>query len=215
MTLTIFASYHWFADVPVKKHSQLFALAKSTIHGEPSVKYRGLFINDEAPALTSWWNRYNNASHAPLNTEFYAHVFDLLLRLKANYLWPAMWKLSTPPPGNIFFTDDPENQQLADDYGIVVSTAHHEPMQRATNEWNETVSGPWDWSKNKENMTAFMDEGVRRAGKNESYFSVGLRGLGDLGLNLRDAIPTLREVFSVQRNIVKKYHGAETAAHRG
>jgi len=207
--------YHWFADVPAKQHSELYALAKTSIHGEPSVKYRGLFINDEEPGLNTWWARAHNASRYPLDTEFYAHVFDLLLRLKANYLWPAMWKSWTPGPGNVFFTDDPKNQQLADDYGIVVSTAHHEPMQRATNEWDDTKTGPWDWSKNKANMTAFMDEGVRRAGNNESYFTMGLRGLGDEALaNIQTALPVLEDVFSVQRDIIKKYHGSETAVPR-
>ena len=201
--------------MPTKKSSQLYALPRTTVQGEPSIKYRGLFINDEAPALTSWWSRYNNVTHAPLNREFYTHVFDLLLRLKANYLWPAMWKLTSPPPGNIFFTDDPMNQQLADDYGIVISTAHHEPMQRATNEWNETATGPWDWTKNRDNITAFFDEGIRRAKNNESYFTIGMRGLGDKGLNPTDAIPTLKEVFDVQRGIIKKYHGSETAVNRG
>ncbi|KAK3984701.1 hypothetical protein QBC44DRAFT_374859 [Cladorrhinum sp. PSN332] len=203
--------YHWFADVPAKKHAQIHALPKTTIHGEPSVRYRGLFINDEEPALNTWWARYNNETRYPLNAEFYAHVFDLLLRLKANYLWPAMWKSWTPPPGNIFFTDDPRNQQLADDYGIVISTAHHEPMQRATNEWNETLLGPWDWSKNKANITKFMEEGIRRAGSNESYITIGLRGLGDEAANTGNAIEMLKDVFKTQRDIIKKQYGSESA----
>ncbi|KAK4186023.1 hypothetical protein QBC35DRAFT_555211 [Podospora australis] len=206
--------YHWFADVPAQHHPALFALNKTTHHGEPSVKYRGLFINDEEPALNSWWSRRHNATRYPLNTEFYSHVFDLLLRLKANYLWPAMWKSYTPPPGNIFFTDDPLNQQLANDYGIVISTAHHEPMQRATNEWNETLTGKWDWSKNKENITRFFEEGITRAGNNESYFTIGMRGLGDEAANTANAIPMLKEVFSVQRSIFKKHFGKEDAVNQ-
>ncbi|KAK3368389.1 hypothetical protein B0H63DRAFT_504280 [Podospora didyma] len=208
--------YHWFADVPARKHAQIHALPKITVHGEPSVKYRGLFINDEEPALNTWWARYHNATRYPLNTEFYAHVFDLLLRLKANYLWPAMWKSFTPPPGNIFFTDDPGNQQLADDYGIVISTAHHEPMQRASNEWDDTKLGPWDWSKNKANITTFMEDGIARAGNNESYITVGLRGLGDSAAtsNLTNALEMLKDVFAVQRGIIKKYYGSETGVNQ-
>lgn len=125
-----------------------------------------------------------------------------------------MWKSSTPAPGNIFFTDDPRNQALANDYGIVVSTSHHEPMQRASNEWNETEQGPWDWSLNRDNITKFMDEGVARAGKNESYFTLGMRGLGDEAMTADDAIGVLTEVFEVQRGIIKKYHGAEDAVPR-
>ncbi|KAF2830956.1 hypothetical protein CC86DRAFT_341463 [Ophiobolus disseminans] len=199
--------YHWFADVPPKKHSAIYALSKTTIHGPPTVKYRGLFINDEEPALTTWWAKQHNASHYPLDTEFYAHVFDLLLRLKANYLWPAMWASTTPAPGNVFFTDDPGNMQLADDYGIVVSTSHHEPMQRATNEWNASETGPWDWRLNKDNVTRFMEEGVRRMGNNESYVTLGMRGPSDSAIIGDDAIEILREVFEVERDIFKKVLG--------
>jgi hypothetical protein len=207
-SLLIFAGrYHWFADVPAKKHSAIYALSQSTMHGPPTVKYRGLFINDEEPALTTWWSQQHNASHYPLNTEFYAHVFDLLLRLKANYLWPAMWASSTPSPGNIFFTDDHGNMQLADDYGIVVSTSHHEPMQRATNEWNATETGPWDWRLNKDNVTKFMEEGVKRMGSNESYVTLGMRGPSDSAIVGDDAIEILREVFEVERDIFKKILG--------
>ncbi|KAK3356862.1 hypothetical protein B0T25DRAFT_621871 [Lasiosphaeria hispida] len=206
--------YHWFADVPAKKHAQIYAQPKTTIHGEPSVKYRGLFINDEEPALNTWWAKRHNATRYPLDIEFYAHVFDLLLRLKANYMWPAMWKSFIQPPGNDFFNDDPGNQQLADDYGIVISTAHHEPMQRATNEWNETALGPWDWSRNKANITKFMEEGIARAGNNESYITIGLRGLGDEAANTKNAVEMLKDVFSVQRSIIEKYHGAENAVHQ-
>jgi hypothetical protein len=201
--------WHWFADVPAQKHAEIFASNKTTLHGEPTIKYRGLFINDEEPALNTWWARRHNATRYPLDTEFYAHVFDLLLRLKANYLWPAMWSSFTPPPGNIFFTDDPGNQQLADDYGIVISTSHHEPMQRATNEWNVTELGPWDWSKNKDNITRFMDEGIARAGNNESYFTIGMRGLGDEAADTENAIEMLKDVFEVQRGILSKYRGSE------
>ncbi|KAH7114256.1 hypothetical protein B0J11DRAFT_594766 [Dendryphion nanum] len=206
--------FHWFADVPAKKHANIFALPKKTVHGEPSVKYRGLFINDEEPATTLWWARRHNASHYPLDSEYYRHVFDMMLRLKANYIWPAMWRSYTPPPGQIFFTDDPGNIQLADDYGIVVSTSHHEPMQRATNEWNITENGPWDWRNNKANVTKFMEEGVRRAGRNETYFTMGMRGPNDGPIVGDDALDILRDVFEVERGIFKKVYGSETAANQ-
>ncbi|KAK4243021.1 hypothetical protein C7999DRAFT_45067 [Corynascus novoguineensis] len=165
--------WQWFADVPAQKHAQIFALNKTTIHGEPT--------DHQVPGAI----RY------PLDTEFYAHVFDLLLRLKANFLWPTMWSSFTPSPGNISVTDDPRNQQLADDYGIVISMSHHEPMQRATNE--------------------FMDKGVARAGKNKSYFIIGMRGLGDEATDTDNAIKRLEDMFKVQRGLIKKYYGSETA----
>ncbi|RYC65657.1 hypothetical protein CHU98_g515 [Xylaria longipes] len=148
------------------------------------------------------------------DTEFYKHVFDMLLRLKGNFIWPSMWKSWVPSPGNIFFTDDPGNIQLADDYGIVVSTSHHEPMQKATNEWNETIKGPWDWGKNKDNVTAFMEDGVRRAGKNETYFTLGMRGEGDGPIQADDPVAILEDVFKTQRQILAKYHGNESEANQ-
>lgn len=119
-----------------------------------------------------------------------------------------------PKPGNIFFTDDPGNMQLANDYGIVVSTSHHEPMQKATNEWNETITGPWDWEKNKDNVTTFMEEGVRRAGKNETYFTLGMRGAGDGPIQADDPVAILEDVFETQRQILAKYHGNISEAKR-
>jgi hypothetical protein len=201
--------------VPTKKHDHIYALPKTTSHGEPSVKFRGLFINDEAPSLNGWWGKFNGTTYRKLDSEFYEHVFDLLLRLKANMLWPAMWASFTPRPGNIFFTDDPKNQQLANDYGIMVSTSHHEPMQRASNEWNTSETGPWSWKENSENITKFMEEGVVRAGTNESYFTLGMRGLSDKALDGTDeAIEILTEVFEAQRNAIEKVHGSASAVPR-
>ncbi|GJC90635.1 hypothetical protein ColLi_13473 [Colletotrichum liriopes] len=205
---------HWWADVPATKHEKVYALNKITTHGEPSVKYRGLFINDEAPALVGWWGRKNNITDFTLDSEFYEHVFDLLVRLKANFIWPAMWASFVPKPGRIFFTDDPRNQQLADDYGIVVSTSHHEPMQRASNEWKQEPRGDWDWVSNKDNVTAFMDEGVQRAGKNETYFTLGMRGTNDGPIQADDPIAVLEDVFATEREILAKHYDNVTAANQ-
>ena len=138
----------------------------------------------------------------------------MLLRLRANFMWPAMWKSFVPRPGNIFFTDDPDNIQLANDYGIVVSTSHHEPMQRATNEWNEEKNGPWDWEKNKDNVAAFMKEGVRRTAMNESFFTVGMRGPTDGPIPGDDPIGILRDVFKTQREMLSGYYGNITSVNR-
>ncbi|KAL3464630.1 hypothetical protein BJX64DRAFT_298187 [Aspergillus heterothallicus] len=206
---------HWWADVPATKHSQIYALNKTTTHGEPSVKYRGIFINDEAPALTGWWAKHANSTDYTFNSEFYTHVFDLLIRLKANFLWPAMWGSFVPQPGRIFFTDDPRNQQLADDYGIVVSTSHHEPMQRASNEWKQDPSrGEWDYVNNNDEVVAFMEEGVRRAGGNETYFTLGMRGTNDGPIEADDPIAVLEDVFETQRDLIAKYHGNASAVNQ-
>ncbi|KAL4793951.1 hypothetical protein BDV19DRAFT_399786 [Aspergillus venezuelensis] len=202
---------HFWADVPTTKHPQIYILNKTTTHGEPSVKYRGIFINDEAPALTSWWAQHGNSTDYTFNAEFYKHVFDLLIRLKANFLWPAMWGSTIPTPGRIFFTDDPRSQRLADDYGIVVSTSHAEPMQRAGNEQKIGLDGgSWNWDDNKEGVIRFMEEGVRRAAGNETYFTIGMRGENDSPIKADDPIATLTEVFDVQRELFEKYHGNQT-----
>ncbi|RWA07340.1 hypothetical protein EKO27_g7759 [Xylaria grammica] len=206
--------FHWWADVPVTKHEEIYALPGNTSFGPPSVKYRGLFINDEAPGLTGWWSKLHGVEHEPIGTEFYKHVFDMLLRLKGNFIWPSMWKSYVYRPGNIFFTDDPGNVQLADDYGIVVSTSHHEPMQKATNEWNETIQGPWDWEKNKDNVTTFMEDGARRARNNESYFTLGMRGEGDGPITADDPVAILEDVFKTQREILAKYYGNGSEANQ-
>lgn len=194
--------------MPTAKHDKIYILNKTTTQGEPSVRYRGIFINDEAPALTSWWAKKGNRTDYTFDAEFYKHVFDLLVRLKANFLWPAMWGSSIPTPGRMFFTDDPRNQQLADDYGIVVSTSHAEPMQRASNEWKDDPSlGHWDWVNNNENVTRFMRQGVRRAGANETYFTLGMRGENDSPIEADDPIAVLREVFTKQREWLTDYYG--------
>ncbi|KAH7033515.1 uncharacterized protein B0I36DRAFT_240799 [Microdochium trichocladiopsis] len=203
--------FHWWADVPAKQHDEIYAVNKSVVFGEPSVKYRGLFINDEAPGLTGWWSKVHGKAHQPLDTEFYRHVFDMLVRLKGNFMWPASWKSWVPKPGNVFFTDDPGNMELANDYGIVISTSHHEPMQRATNEWDASRYGPWDWAKNNANVVDFMREGVRRAGKNESYFTLGMRSASDGPIEGDNPIELLTDVFRVQRQLIADYHGSPTA----
>ncbi|KAL4963859.1 uncharacterized protein BDV14DRAFT_209602 [Aspergillus stella-maris] len=202
---------HFWADVPPTKHEHVYILNKTTTEGEPSVKYRGMFINDEAPALTSWWANHGDGADYAFNAEFYRHVFDLLIRLKANFLWPAMWGSTIPAPGRIFFMDDPRSQQLADDYGIVISTSHAEPMQRAGNEQKIYLDGEsWNWDSNKGGVIKFMEEGVQRAARNETYFTIGMRGENDSPIKADDPIETLKEIFDVQRGLLEKYHGNQT-----
>jgi len=203
--------FHWWADVPAKQHNEIYAENKTVVFGEPSVKYRGLFINDEAPGLTGWWSKVHGKAHQPLDAEFYRHVFDMLMRLKGNFMWPASWKSWVPKPGNVFFTDDPDNMELANDYGIVISTSHHEPMQRATNEWDASRYGPWDWAKNNANVVDFMREGVRRAGNNESYFTLGMRSASDGPIEGDNPIELLTDVFRVQRDLLAEFHGNVSA----
>ncbi|KAJ8118112.1 hypothetical protein OPT61_g847 [Boeremia exigua] len=203
--------WHWWADVPVKRSPSIYALEVKTLQGPPSVKYRGIFINDEAPALSGWVHEKFGPKY---NSEFYKHVFELLLRLKANFLWPAMW-FGYPHPGNSFFVDDPLNQKLADTYGIVMSTSHHEPMQRAMNEWfdepNHEPEQSWDWIKNKEKIKKYFVEGAQRASKFESVITMGMRGDGDREMGVENPQEVLKEVLSTQRHILGDVYGKEDA----
>ncbi|KAJ5301787.1 hypothetical protein N7508_006650 [Penicillium antarcticum] len=161
--------WYWRADVPAKHHPEIYALPTTTTHGEPSIQYRGIFINDEAPALTGWVLE----KFGGYNSRFYKKVYELLLRLKANFMWPAMWP-GYPNPGAVFFTADPENQRITDEYGICVSTSHHEPLQRATTEWfeNGRVDGTWNRTTHREEIIEFFRGGVNRAKGLESSLSV-------------------------------------------
>jgi hypothetical protein len=183
--------WYWWADVPVQHHDELFVKPVRFVQGPPAVKYRGIFLNDEAPSLTGWVKeKYGNYNH-----EFYSKVFELLLRLKANYLWPAMWN-------NAFNEDDPLNPQLADEYGIVMGTSHHEPMLRAQQEWKRHGKGPWDYSKNSEVLKEFWDQGVERSKKYESIITLGMRGDGDLPMSESANIALLEKIVADQRKII-------------
>src|SRR5690606_13304288 len=107
--------------------------------GEPAVKYRGFFINDEQPALSGWASATFGATATGFTSDFYEKVFELLLRMKGNYLWPAMW-------GRSFNVDDAQNPVLADEYGVVMGTSHHEPLTRSEQEWYDAGHAAADWS---------------------------------------------------------------------
>uniref|UniRef100_A0A8H7K789 Gylcosyl hydrolase 115 C-terminal domain-containing protein n=1 Tax=Bionectria ochroleuca TaxID=29856 RepID=A0A8H7K789_BIOOC len=203
--------FYFWSDVPVKKASDLYALDTTTRDGPPTVKYRGLFINDESPCLTEWVKEKIGPKY---NVAFYKKVFELLLRLKANFLWPAMWN----HPGQSFFVDDALNQKTADEYGIVMSTSHHEPMQRAMNEWfrepyNEP-EGSWSWLTNKEKITKYFQEGAERAKPFESVLTLGMRGKGDHVIDAKDVTSTLHDILHTQRSIIKDVYGSEAGENQ-
>lgn len=125
-------------------------------------------------------------------------------------MWPGY-----PNPGATFFTDDPENQKTAEEYGICISTSHHEPMQRQSNEWfANNPDGSWNWLTNKHKITQFFGEGVRRANGCESYFTLGMRGEYDRKMVTDDPASVVREVIQTQRAIIKEIHGKEDAVPR-
>ncbi|MEH3103743.1 MAG: glycosyl hydrolase 115 family protein [Sphingomonas phyllosphaerae] len=193
--------WHWFADVPVARRTEVLFPAGS-YRDQPKVRYRGFFINDEDPCLKGWATK----KFGGVNSAMYAHVFELLLRMKGNYLWPAMW-------GKAFADDDPKSMVLADAMGVVMGNSHHEPMLRAQAEWHRhkedpTRGGAWDYTKNTANLRAFWRGGIERMmakgdGKGyESVVTVGMRGDGDEAMAEGTATELLERVVADQRAII-------------
>ncbi|KAL4878462.1 hypothetical protein BJY04DRAFT_229825 [Aspergillus karnatakaensis] len=185
--------WYWWADVPFKPKEGIWVSPEGKVQKPPSVKYRGIFINDESPALSGWVGENFNGV---FNSDFYAHVFELLLRLKGNYLWPAMW-------GKMFYVEDETNGQLAHDYGVIMGTSHHEPMGRSEVEQQRYVEGAWDWRDNRDNIETFFHEGVERAKNWDTLWTMGMRGEGDA------ASPTLtagdlEEIIRAQQALLLK-----------
>jgi hypothetical protein len=188
--------WYWWADVPVAHQDALYFRSGAYIQGPPAVKYRGIFLNDEAPSLTGWVHeQFGNYNH-----EFYTKVFELILRLKGNYLWPAMWN-------NAFNEDDPLNPKLADEYGIVMGTSHHEPMLRAQQEWKRHGSGSWDYSRNSDVLRKFWEEGIERNKNYESIVTLGMRGDGDLPMSESANVALLEKIVADQREILARSTG--------
>ena len=183
--------WHWWADVPVKKHSGLYVTPGIHSSGSPAVKYRGIFLNDESPSLTGWANE----KFGGLNHKFYEHVFELILRLKGNYLWPAMWS-------NMFYVDDTLNPKLADEYGIVIGTSHHEPMMRAWKEWDKYGHGEWNYQTNDSVLREYWGQSIKRMDSYESIVTLGMRGNGDEAMSQTSNIGLLEKVISDQRDIL-------------
>ncbi len=192
----------WFADVaPEKKEVLTFTKEElETVSKEPSVKYRGIFINDESPSFTGW----AYGKFGALNDKMYSHVFELILRLKGNYLWPAMW-------GNIFSEEGSEhphdNIRVADEYGVVMGTSHHEPMCRAGEEWRHlwqqyTDKYNWDFAVNREGISKFWEDGIKRNKPYESVITVGMRGEADSELagSMQYNIDLLKDIILTQKS---------------
>ena len=192
--------WYWMADAPVVHKDELWWKASITEQW-PAVKYRGIFINDEWPSFGTWCkNQFGG-----VNSKAYERIFELLLRLKANYFWPAMWATA-------FNEDDPENPRLADEMGIVMGTSHHEPMMRSHQEYlhRKEQVGPWDYATNKERIGQFFREGMERNRNYDNLVTIGMRGDGDVAMGKGDDqenMKTLRNVIEGQRKIIKDIYG--------
>lgn len=189
--------WYWWADAPVKKNETVHLKKGRYVSDGPAVKYRGIFINDEAPALTNWAKE----KFGGFNTKFYEKVYELLLRNKANFLWPAMWL------PNSFADDFPDNPRVANEFGIVISTSHHEPMMRAHHEWMRFKGGEWNYETNKKRLQEFWRGGIERMRNYESVVTMGMRGDGDEGMSQNTAVGLLQNVIKDQRKIIADVTG--------
>lgn len=212
--------WYWWADIPTAHHGEIYLDNKYFASGEPAVKYRGIFINDENPCLQTWAReKFGN-----MNGDMYKHVYELLLRLRANLLWPGMWgafpedepnnsRMYRPDgsyEGNCFNEDDLENPAIADKYGIVIGTSHHEQFQRSQQEWfrhrNEYGNGEWNYKTNRDGIRKFWRDGMEHTKNYESMITMGMRGdddkpMVDLG-SAQENFRTLAQIMKDQRKII-------------
>lgn len=194
--------WYWFADSAPQQHSSVYATDCTVVQGPPSVKYRGFFLNDEAPALTGYiMGKYPAGEYGPgYGSGFYHSVFELLLRLRANYLWPAQWN-------EMFNVDDPRSQPMADEYAIVMGTSHTEPMMRATKEWSIFGDGDWQFNTNNQSIIPFFREGAERTQPYEGVLTMGMRGSGDTALAPGIETELLESVVAAQTRILDDIWG--------
>lgn len=192
--------WYWWMDVPVVKRTEAYVLPGLYTDGEPAVKYRGIFLNDEAPCLTSWVKQYYGTNFG--DHRFYAQVCELILRLKGNFLWPAMW-------GWAFYADDPLNSKTADEMGVIIGTSHHEPMARNHQEWARKRKGygAWNYATNKKVLDQFFREGVERVKGTEDVITIGMRGDGDEAMSEDTNVKLMESIVENQRKIIKDVTG--------
>ncbi|MBQ8867576.1 MAG: glycosyl hydrolase 115 family protein [Bacteroidaceae bacterium] len=190
----------WWADVPIEKQSEAYILKGTYTDGEPAVEFRGLFLNDEAPCLTSWVKNTWGTNYG--DHRFYARVFELILRLRGNMLWPAMWSWA-------FYADDPLNGPTADKMGVIISTSHHEPMARNHQEYarQRREWGPWNYATNQKKLDQFFREGIERMKGTEDIVTIGMRGDGDEAMSEETDTRLMERIVENQRKIIRQVTG--------
>jgi hypothetical protein len=196
--------WQWWADVVPGKKSALFVAAGTRRFGPPSVKYRGIFINDEDWGMHVWAKNTFEPEHGGIGPKTYAKIFELLLRLKANTLWPAMHAVSKP------FNAFPENAPLADDYAIVMGSSHAEPMLRNNvGEWPHDRAADYNYVTNRDGVLKYWEERVAANGRYENFYTLGMRGIHDSAMQgpkgMADRIATLEKIFTDQRALLAKH----------
>lgn len=202
---------YWADVIPDKKPN--LSIPESRLNKtskEPSVKHRGIFLNDDWPSLGSW---VTNA-FGDFNEDFYDKVFELILRLKGNYLWPAMWSAEFSLNGK---SCPLANAIHAEEYGIIMGTSHHEPLFRAGSEWQKVykeygTSSIWDFARNKQAITDFWEDGIKRNKNFANLITLGMRGESDSALEGTDEenIELLKDIIRTQKELLKKYNLEQT-----
>lgn len=197
---------YWGDVEPVHRDNIHIGKNIETVSKEPSVKYRGFFINDEWPCFGTWVNK----QFGGFNAQAYDKVFELLLRMKGNYLWPAMWTASFPLDG-----PGSANEELADLYGVVMGYSHHEPCLRASEEWKK-VCGPdsrygseWNFYTNEQGLINYWEDALKRSGKYENIITIGMRGEYDSVMLGPDATVTenvnlLKRIITKQKELIRQ-----------
>lgn len=190
--------WYWWTDTPIERHPDLYVTPGTYTDGEPAVEYRGIFINDEWPCMGNW----TTEKFGGFNSKMYVHIYELLLRLKANFLWPAMWSAA-------FYEDDPQNSPLADEMGIIIGTSHHEPMARNHQEYarRRKQIGPWNFQTNRANVEQFFREGIERMKGKEEVVIIAMRGDGDAPMGPDTDTRLLEDIVKRQREIIREVTG--------
>ncbi len=191
--------YDW-ADAPVARRGNVAVKRGNYTAGEPAVRYRGIFLNDEAPCLTSWVKNTYGTDYG--DHRFYARVGELLLRLRGNFLWPAMWSWA-------FYADDPENSKTMSEMGIIMGTSHHEPMARNHQEWarRRKEYGAWNYNTNQKVIDRFFAEGIDRMKDTEDIVTIGMRGDGDEAMSEEADVKLMEKIVANQRKIITRHSG--------
>ena len=199
--------WYWWADVPVRQQSSLFVDA-DYVSKTPTVKYRGIFINDEDWGLKPWASKNFEKELGDIGPRTYSRVCELLLRLKANMLAPAMHSCTGA------FYSHPESKVVCDSFGIIITTSHCEPLlfnNAALSEWDKRRDGEWNYETNSKTILEKLDNRVKEAAAYDNIYTMGLRGLHDEAMkgstNPKDRARTLEKVFAQQRAILLKHTG--------
>ena len=203
--------WYWWADVPVRQQKELVIQQADFISSPPSVKYRGIFINDEDWGLQPWAAKTFEPETGDIGPKTYAKVFELLLRLKANLIWPAMH------PSTKAFFYYPGNVQAAADYAIIIGSSHAEPMLRNNvGEWNEKTMGHFNYLTNKKTVYTYWQDRVKQSSSIHAMYSIGMRGVHDSGIegvkDPKEAVPLLERIFADQRGLLARYINKDTSA---